>query len=62
MTDSQNRQADVARAAREAAYEGRPGLRAFHQEGIAQCEQHPGVIFPHGDCAGPGEPLLDAPR
>lgn len=28
---------------------------------IMQCEEHPGVIWPHGDCPGPGMPLATDP-
>ncbi len=27
-----------------------------------QCEKHPGTIWPHGDCPGPGMPLWDEPQ
>lgn len=31
-------------------------------EGIMQCEKHPGVIWPHDDCPGPGMPLASSPE
>jgi hypothetical protein len=27
-----------------------------------QCEQHPGVAWPHDDCIGPGMPLASSPE
>ncbi len=27
-----------------------------------QCEQHPGVEWPHGDCPGPGMLLAESPE
>jgi len=30
-------------------------------DGVMQCEQHPGTIFPHGDCPGPGMQLFSEP-
>lgn len=31
-------------------------------ERVWQCETHPGVIWPHGDCPGPGMPLATSPE
>ena len=49
-----------ARDNHEALMAANPGLRALN-DGVSQCEQHPGVVWPHGDCAGPGMPLMETP-
>lgn len=28
--------------------------------GVMQCEKHPGVVWPHDDCPGPGMPSADS--
>lgn len=32
----------------------------LYREGVSQCEAHPGTVWPHGDCPGPGMPLWEA--
>lgn len=38
------------------------GVDAMMTRNVMQCEEHPGVIWPHGDCPGPGMPLVDTPE